>query len=132
MRARPWGAERGQAIAEFALVLPVLLMIAMGLIDLGRMHGTHVALVAAAGEAARYCARLPGDTDGARRRAAAALAGRAALDDELTVCPTVEPGEPVTVTVGTAFTPLTPVISSFTGGTLRLAAPATAPAWPAD
>src|SRR5919202_1264194 len=42
-------AKAGQALTEFALLLPILLLITMGVLDLGRAFHTHVAL----GNAAR-------------------------------------------------------------------------------
>jgi hypothetical protein len=119
-------ASRGQAIVEFALVLPVLALIAFGIVDLGRAFSLQVALAGAAGEAARYCARHPGDAGGTLRRAEWALDGRAALDPTLTGCPVMPAGAPVTVVVGTTFVPVTPLIASVSGGPLSIAVPATA------
>jgi Flp pilus assembly protein TadG len=112
-------------MAEFALVLPVLALLAVGVIDLGRAFSLHVALAGAAGEAARYCARHAGDAAGTLLRAESSLDGRVALDPALTECPDVPPGSAVTVVVGATFTPATPLIASLTGGPLLVAVPAT-------
>ena len=46
----------GQGLAELALILPLLLTILLGTLDLGRAFYTYIALTNAAREAARYAA----------------------------------------------------------------------------
>lgn len=46
--------ERGQALVEFALILPILLMIVMGIIDFGRMLYLYSQLSNGLREGARY------------------------------------------------------------------------------
>ena len=53
-------AERGQTLVEFALVLPVFLLIVFGLIDVGRLVYTNSALSQAAREGARLAAAEAG------------------------------------------------------------------------
>ena len=48
--------QRGQSLAEFALLLPLLLVILFGTIDIGRAFYTYISLTNAAREAARYAA----------------------------------------------------------------------------
>lgn len=50
---RAHGASRGQTLAEFALVIPIFLLILMGLFDLGRAVFIYNGLTNAAREAAR-------------------------------------------------------------------------------
>ena len=60
--------ERGQSLVEFAISLPVLILILSGLMDLGRAYYTYVALEEAVAEAALYLAispDCPDDTSGA-------------------------------------------------------------------
>jgi len=45
---------RGQSLVEFALVLPVLMMLLMGVLDIGRVVWANDAISSAAREAARY------------------------------------------------------------------------------
>jgi TadE-like protein len=52
-------AEKGQSLVEFSLGLVFLLIIVSGLIDLGRLYFTHVALEDAVGEAALYLSINP-------------------------------------------------------------------------
>jgi Flp pilus assembly protein TadG len=58
MSARRWGAgwtdERGQALAEFALVLPMILLFIAGIVEFGRAWNIKQAVTDAAREGARY------------------------------------------------------------------------------
>ena len=54
--------HEGQAAVELALILPVLLLILMGLLDLGRLFYFEEALANAAREGARYGAANPDKT----------------------------------------------------------------------
>jgi hypothetical protein len=51
--------ERGQSMVEFALTMSVLMLIAVGVLDFGRMYMTYVALQNAAGEGAMFGAIHP-------------------------------------------------------------------------
>lgn len=53
-RDRPLWVERGQSMTEFALVLPILLLIFMGIFDFGRMIFLYSQLSNGAREGARY------------------------------------------------------------------------------
>jgi hypothetical protein len=48
--------ENGQSLVEFALTLPVLILILSGMLDIGRVYFTYIALEEAAAEAALYLA----------------------------------------------------------------------------
>lgn len=61
--------QRGQNLIEFALVLPVLLIILIILADLSRAIAANIALVNAAREGARYAVLHPTDINGIRNRA---------------------------------------------------------------
>ena len=52
---------KGQSLVEFALVLPILLLIIMGVFDLGRLFYIKVALNSAAREGAYYLSYNPSD-----------------------------------------------------------------------
>jgi Flp pilus assembly protein TadG len=52
---RKWSkSERGQSMVEFALVLPILLLLLCGIIDFGWLYYNQVMLSNAAREGARY------------------------------------------------------------------------------
>lgn len=46
--------EKGQNILEFALILPFLLLVLFGVLDLGRVYFSTITLTSAAREGARY------------------------------------------------------------------------------
>jgi len=50
----PRRGQRGQALAEFALIAPVLLLIVVAIADFGRLYNSMVAIESAAREAADY------------------------------------------------------------------------------
>jgi Flp pilus assembly protein TadG len=53
-RRRSPGERRGQALAEFALVLPILMLLVAGIIEFGRGWNIKQAVTDAAREGARY------------------------------------------------------------------------------
>ncbi|MDR3559882.1 MAG: TadE/TadG family type IV pilus assembly protein [Negativicutes bacterium] len=54
--------QRGQSLVEFALVLPVLLMLVVGLLGFGLVMQDYISLAEAARAGARYAAVHPSDT----------------------------------------------------------------------
>ena len=52
-RGRPGARRSGQALVEFVLILPILLLLVFGLIDFARAWSTHHALADAAREGTR-------------------------------------------------------------------------------
>ena len=56
MRMRIAQGERGAAAVEFALILPVLLLLVLGLIEFGRVYNVQISLTNAAREGARTMA----------------------------------------------------------------------------
>ena len=53
LRQRSGAGERGAAMVEMAIVLPVLLLLVFGIIDFGRLYNTQVTLTHAAREGIR-------------------------------------------------------------------------------
>lgn len=51
---RIWRDERGQSLVEFALVLPVLLLILVGIFNFGQLFYSDIVINEAARDAARY------------------------------------------------------------------------------
>ncbi len=72
----PWprvaSAERGQALVEAAMVIPVLLLLAFGVVMAGRVSHAKVAVQAAAREASRALATAPSEQEGLAAALAAA------------------------------------------------------------
>ena len=55
-RRRRLRGERGQTLVEFALILPVFLVLVLGMLDFGSAYNIHNDMTQLAGEAARYAA----------------------------------------------------------------------------
>lgn len=60
--------ERGQSLVEFALSLPILVMIAGGVMDLGRAYFTYAAMEDAVADGANYFGAFPGNVEEAENR----------------------------------------------------------------
>jgi len=133
--------EAGQSLVEFALILPVLVLIVMGIVDLGRIFHTYEALANAAREGARYCALNP-NASATNLRNRITGSGSGELDGKIAVatiavngtagaaCPAASSGADVTVTLTTNFSPLTPVIRAFgAGGTIPVITSSTMVMW---
>lgn len=60
--------EQGQSIVELTLMLPILMLLLLGIIDLGRVFYTYVTMTNAAREGARYGAVHPSDNTGIKNR----------------------------------------------------------------
>ena len=100
-------------MTEIALVLPVILIILAGILDLGRLYYVTVALTDAAGEGAVYAAIRPQQTDEIVARTQSASTGlvQIATEDVIVYCPSLAAGQPVTVTVKYDFTLATPLFN---------------------
>lgn len=67
-------SQRGQSLVEFALLLPLLLIIALGVFDFGRVYFAYVSVTNAARNGAQYASvstERAGDLDGIRGAALA-------------------------------------------------------------
>jgi Flp pilus assembly protein TadG len=85
------GDDRGAAMVEFALVLPVLVTLLVAIIQFGSAYNTKLALQAAAREGARAAAL--GDDGVSATQNAASPHDLDAADIDVTECP--ESGEPL-------------------------------------
>jgi Flp pilus assembly protein TadG len=119
-----WVSERGAELVEFAIVLPVMLLIVMAIVDFGFMFQRYVVLTNAAMEGARV-AVLPGysTTDVQDRVRAYAAGGGIAgnvtptvVDVSLPAPTGTWPGKEVTVTHDYGFNYLGPIAALFGGG----------------
>ncbi len=52
-------AEQGQSVAELALLLPLLVLLAVGVGDMGRAFHTYIVITNASREGARYASHFP-------------------------------------------------------------------------
>ncbi len=120
--------QKGQSLVEFALILPILVIILGGVLDLGRLYFAYVAVTDAAAEGATYAAIHPGDTDDICARAQTASSGVVEIDEGMVEVDysALTSGSPITVTVNYSFTVTMPVINAMVDdGVLMLRAVAT-------
>lgn len=106
--------EKGQSLAEFAIVLPFLLVILAGVLDLGRLYYVSVSISDAAAEGAAYAAINPENSTEIIARAQAASTGMVEVQEDMVDvdCPVIASGQPVTVTVNYDFVVATPLLNA--------------------
>ncbi len=112
-------SDRGTAAVEFALVLPVLLLIVFGIIDFGRALNAQISLTGAAREGVRLAALGYPDAAIQARVAAAAPSLSGVTATVVASCGAgAGPAEDAQVDVSYQFSFITPIgaIASFIGG----------------
>jgi len=119
--------KKGQSLIEFALLLPVFLLVAVIIFDLGRAVYYYSAVHNAAREGARYGAVYPNDSNGMKTRAVNYAIGLGLTTTNVAAgagTPIVVGGfsnPTVKVTVTYSFTPATPLLGRFLpGGAITL------------
>ena len=132
---------RGQSVVEFALVVPILLLLTLTAIDFGRVFLGWINLQQmtrlAANEAAEHASvwAVPGDATGEKARYQAKVKNDARLINCVLPNPLPEPilgagtelGAPVTVAFSCQFNIITPVISNIIGNPVLVSAETTYP-----
>lgn len=102
-RRRRFGRdERGQALVEFALVLPILLILLLGIVDFARAWNVYQVLTDAGREGARGAVVLNGLDETGVQNVVIAAAGRAGIDltaGDITVTLGTDRGDPTTVSI---------------------------------
>lgn len=109
--------DRGAAVVEFALLLPLLLLLLFGIIDFGRALNAQITITQAAREGARLVALNQPNVVSRTQAAAVGLSGVSV--SVVTSCPpNAGPGVNADVQVSYPFTFVTPIgaIASFFGG----------------
>jgi Flp pilus assembly protein TadG len=121
MRRAAAHGESGQALAEVAIALPLLLLMLIGIWEFARAYQIQQVVVNAAREGARIVV-LPtasgGTVDSATNAVESYLAGgRVACDNCVTITGTEDTGEPMTVRVAVpySFQLIGPIIRLATG-----------------
>lgn len=138
--ARCKARSRGQSLAEFALILPVLLILALTAIDFGRLFSSWVTLNNSARVAANYAAANPGEPFGTGSEYATQVnnEGFGSLNPTCATGGVPQPtfsdtavdtnsetknlGDVATVSISCNFRMLTPIISAVVGSNLPLSA----------
>jgi Flp pilus assembly protein TadG len=114
--------QRGQSLVEFALIIPIFLLLAVMIFDLGRAVYYYSAIHNAAREGARYGVVHPDDIPGMEAKAVKYAAGLGLTTANVTAGPgTPEnvggfPNPTVSVTVNYCFIPVTPLFEMFVPG----------------
>lgn len=94
---RHGNGEAGESMVEFALVLPVLLLVLVGVVQFALVHHAQNVVTTAAQEGARIAAAEGGDSlQGAERTRGVLASGLGSTGDEFEVAAT-DDGETVTV-----------------------------------
>jgi len=110
--------KRGQSLVEFALVVPLLILMLMGIMECGRIFNEALVVTAAAREGARAAAVGASDATviaAASQAAASVNTGKLLV----TVTPSIRVGgQEVTVTVTNPVVIVTPIISNFFNGSI--------------
>ncbi len=118
---------RGQAIIEFALIFPILLLIIMGIFDLGYAVFANNMIENAARTGARAAAIQANSIEYIKQRARSVAPGvNLSNDSQIIISPQVrEYKQPVSVTVRYLYHPITPLIGQVIGGGIQLSATST-------
>ncbi len=118
-RRRRITSDRGAAAVEFALLLPMLLLIVFGIVDFGRAINAQITLTQAAREGARALSLGQADYQARAQQAAIGLSGVTVTDlpdsKGVTGCPagSEQNGDDAVVQVTYTFTFDTPIGSAF-------------------
>ncbi|MGI8914743.1 MAG: TadE family protein [Chloroflexota bacterium] len=130
-RFHPGIRQLGQAMVEFALVLPIFLLLTLMLIDVGRATQAHAAVAAGAREGARA-----GSIAAARGDAAAMIQTLAVNAAQSAAAPLSIPSSSIsvlqspshiTVSVTDTIAPVTPLVGHIVGGVISLVGTASLP-----
>jgi Flp pilus assembly protein TadG len=113
MKRRITPSIRGQSLVEFALIVPLLLLIVFFLLDVGRAVYYYSVIYNAAREGARYGIIHPADTSGIQAAARELAVGLNAAD--LTITVTHPSSTTIQVNVLYRFRIITPLVELFLG-----------------
>ncbi|QSO48169.1 TadE/TadG family type IV pilus assembly protein [Alicyclobacillus mengziensis] len=120
---RDGAGERGQSLVEFALVLPILLLLLLGIIDFGRVLSAYYVVDHAARDAVRYAS--VGASDSTVIQAIQNDTAALTATPSYTISPPADgrvSGEPVTVTVSVPVKIIDPIMAAILGSTYTASA----------
>ncbi|MBI4787294.1 MAG: pilus assembly protein [Chloroflexi bacterium] len=115
----------GQSLLEFALVLPVLVLVVFGMFDLGSAVITQNMMANAAREGARTGIILANTDANIRAQVRATAPTLTLTDAQIGIAPSPVRtfNSPISVTVTFTYTPMTPIVGQIVGnGGLQLSA----------
>ncbi len=125
--------ERGTALVEFAIVVPMLLVLVLGIIDFGRMMAVAGGLAAAVRDGARMAATSSNPSDATQQSAIKSrvigafqpFGGAAIQTSNIAVSLDNNAGNVTVAVTGYTYVPLTPVMRMIGAGTLNFSRSAT-------
>jgi Flp pilus assembly protein TadG len=123
LNRKTWKSEKGQSLVEFALVVPMLLLLVFGIAEFGRAWMVKNILTGAAREASRVAVVRDGGYDKSMSRANNILASANIFGATVKVDIPDTDFSPVTTTISyqlVAITPLMRIISSGSSGEITL------------
>ena len=109
--------ERGAALVEAAIVVPFLLLLVFGVVDIARAYFDSAAVQEAAIEGVLFASLNPGDPSTAISLAEDTVSSPDLTGQVTVTCPSATQ---VTVTVAYTFDVVTPVLSNIVGSTIDL------------
>ncbi len=116
--------ERGQAVVELAILLPVLILILMAIFEFGRVMNAYMIVTHASREGARAAAVGIQDAEVVTR-----VENFSSTLNDANITVTIDPlhasrstGDTVTVTVEYDIDVITPIIGAITGNTIHMEA----------
>lgn len=112
------GSSKGNALVEFALTAPVLMLLLVGIFDLGWAVYANNTVALAAREGARMAIITANNDSAIRTQVKRTAQGLGLVDGQIiiTPSPTRTPGNSVSVRVNYSYVPLTPIIANIIGG----------------
>ncbi|HEY0780383.1 MAG TPA: TadE/TadG family type IV pilus assembly protein [Gemmatirosa sp.] len=125
--------ERGAALVEFAIVVPMLLVLVLAIVDFGRMMAVSGGLAAAVRDGARYAATSANPSDATQQsnikarviNAFQAFGGPAIQTSNIAITVDNSAGNVTVAVSGYTYQPLTPVMRMIGVGTLNFSRSAT-------
>ncbi len=109
-------SESGQSLVEFALIVPLLILLLFGIVDFGRIFHAYLTIDHAGREAARAASIGKDDTQ-VKSTAVTDAVGIGLTTDKVVISPTGTrvSGNDVSITITYPITFLTPMIGSIVG-----------------
>lgn len=124
VRCRVPSTARGQSLVELALIIPLLLLLFMGAVDVGRLLFASVAIEEAAQEGALYAAFEPSPSPTLTEAVSARVRSSSTAPEVTgaTAAATCAPVGKITVTAQYNYPLVTPLIREMLGTTVTLGA----------
>jgi Flp pilus assembly protein TadG len=112
--------DRGASTLELAFIAPLLFILALGIVDMGRALAVGVSVSEAAQEGLIYASYQPSETDAIVDRVVfSTLDPKLAVDQVTVTCPSA-PADHIAVTVDYELELMTPFVADLLGGNVHL------------